>query len=156
MESSATPCQVHDSTPFTVDFSKSFGVDAIAQAGWLGAVGEDVAEVGIADVAGDLDTNHAMTVVSVVSDHGLGLRLGEGWPTRSAVKFFGGIEKRDVAAGAGVFSSFDQAAHFGAEWHFGSVLTSDAILIRCQLRLPFFVCFFDPAIRLKISVFGDL
>jgi len=41
------------------------GVDAIALARWRGAVVEDVAEVGAATAAGDLDAGHAVAVVGM-------------------------------------------------------------------------------------------
>src|ERR1035437_9141962 len=64
------------------------GVDAIAQAGGAGAIGEDVAQVGVAAGTGDLDAAHAEARVFVLADgFGVGGQHKAG-PAAAGVEFW--------------------------------------------------------------------
>ena len=75
-------------------------VHAIAQARGLRPVGEDVAEMATAAVAGDRRAGHAEGMVVRLVD-GIGKRRPEARPAGAAVEFGLRGEQRQVAAGAG-------------------------------------------------------
>jgi len=83
-------------------FYQSQGVDAIAQATGCGAVGEDVAQVGIADIASGFYARHTVAVVGGVGDDIRRDGLGEAGPTTLAVKLGAGIKQLGTTAHAAV------------------------------------------------------
>lgn len=83
-----------------LDKRQAVGVDAVAVAGGLGAVGEDVAEVAVASGAEHFESNHA---VAAVGAHPHAIRLGgleERRPACARVELRVAAEKRKFAAGA--------------------------------------------------------
>lgn len=68
------------------------GVDAVAEAGGGGAVGEDVAEVGAAMFAGDFGANHAVSEIPVFGNRFLVEAAVETWPAAAGIEFAVGIE----------------------------------------------------------------
>ena len=87
----------------TVLFPSEFergGVDAIAEAGWCGAIVEDMAEVGFALAAQDFGPPHEEAVVGLVSDLALVYGYGEAWPPCSRIKLSLGTEQLVAATDA--------------------------------------------------------
>jgi hypothetical protein len=62
------------------------GVDAVAEAGWCGAVVEDVAEMGFALAALDFGASHEEAVVGLGLDVVLAYGCDEAWPPSSRIK----------------------------------------------------------------------
>ena len=117
-------------------------VDAVAQAGRLRPVVEDVAEMAAAAAAMNFGAQHAEGAVLGLAD-GVFERLVEARPAGAALEFGLGGEQRQVAAGAGedaLAVLLQQRARARA---LGALLAQDFILLRRQLRAPFGVGLFD-------------
>src|SRR5262249_14129085 len=110
-------------------------VHAIAQAGRLRAVVEDVAEVAAAAAAMHFGAGHAEGAVLGGADRIL-QRLVEARPASAALELGVGGEQRQVAAGAGenaLAMLLQERARAGA---LGTLLAQDLVLLRRQLRAP--------------------
>jgi hypothetical protein len=75
------------------DEAESCRVDAVAEAGRGGAVGEDMAEVGVALGGAGLGANHAVGFVGDFLNIFFGERLGEAGPTGAGIEFIEGTEE---------------------------------------------------------------
>ena len=84
------------------DEAQRHPIHAVAKAGRLRAVVEDVAEMRIAERAGDRGAHHAEGLVLDLDDVLLGDRLPEARPAGAGIELRVGIEERGVAADAAV------------------------------------------------------
>src|SRR5689334_16037926 len=117
-------------------------VHAIAQAGRLRAVVEDVAEMAAAAAAMHLGAQHAEGTVLGGAD-GVFERLVEARPAGPAFELGIGGEQRQVATGAGedaLAMLLEERAGAGA---LGALLAQDLVLLRRQLRAPLGVGLLD-------------
>src|SRR5712672_4338210 len=117
-------------------------VNAVAQAGRLRPVVEDVTEMAAAAAAVNFGARHPEGAVFGLADRVLE-RLVETWPAGAAFEFRLRGEQRQVAAGAGedaLAMLLEQRARARA---LGALLTQDLILPRRQLRAPFRVGLFN-------------
>src|SRR3954452_2904971 len=117
-------------------------VHAVAQAGGLGAVVEDMAEMAAAAAAMDFGAQHAEGAVLGLADRVL-QRLPETRPAGAALELGIGREQRQVAAGAGeraLAMFFQQRARTRP---LGALLAQDVILHWGELRAPFGVGLLD-------------
>jgi hypothetical protein len=92
------------------------GVHAVTESGWAGSVVEDVAEVGVAEAAGDRGADHEHGAVGCFEDVFGGDGLPETWPAGAGVELGFGAEEGGVAADAtedAVAVLFEQAAGAG-------------------------------------------
>ena len=85
-----------------LDESHCGGVHAVAQAGGLGAIVKDVAQVGLAFGAGNLVTDHAQASVGGGADIFFGDGRPETGPAGAGIKLGVGSEQGVVAAYAAV------------------------------------------------------
>ena len=81
---------------------KRSGVDAIAEAGGAGAVGEDVAEVGVALGAAHFDAAHAVAGVFDGAQGGVRHRFEVTRPAAAGIELRGRVEQGRGAADAAV------------------------------------------------------
>src|SRR5665647_2688187 len=117
-------------------------VHAVAQAGRLRSIVEDVAEMTAAAAAVNFGPQHPEGAVFGLAD-GVLERLIETRPAGAAFEFSLGGEQRQIAAGAGedaLAMLLEQRARARA---FGAFLAQDLVLLRRQLRAPFRVGLFD-------------
>ena len=101
------------------------GVDAVAEAGWCGAVVEDVAEVGFALAALDFGPPHEEAVVGLGFDVVLVYGCGEAWPPGSRIKLSLGTEQVVAATDALVDSGLMVVPVRARVGSLGSLLPSD-------------------------------
>src|SRR5476649_674698 len=117
-------------------------VHAVAQAGRLRPVVEDVTEVAAAATAMNFGPQHSKGAVFGLAD-GILQRLIKTRPAGAALELRLGGEQRQVAAGASegaLAMLLEQRTRSRA---FGAFLAQDFILLRRQLRAPFRVGLFD-------------
>src|ERR1700722_6406066 len=117
-------------------------VHAVAQAGRLRPVVEDVAEMAAAAAAVNFGAQHPEGAVLSLAD-GVLQRLIEARPAGAALEFRLRGEQRQVAAGTGedaLAMLFQERARTRA---LGAFLAQDLILLRRQLRTPLGVGLFD-------------
>src|SRR3954447_12942725 len=117
-------------------------VHAVAQAGRLRAVVEDVAEMAAAAATVDFGAQHAEGAVLGLAD-GVFQRLVKTRPAGAALELGVGGKQRQVAAGAGedaLAMFFQQRAR---PRPLGALLAQNVVLLRRQLRAPFGVGLFD-------------
>src|SRR2546430_5780145 len=117
-------------------------VDAIAQAGRLRSVVEDMAEMAAAAAAMHLGGGHAEGAVLGLAER-IFQRLIEARPAGAAFEFGVGRKQRQVAAGAGEDALAMLLQERARSRPFGAVLTQDIVLLRRQLRAPFGIGLFD-------------
>ena len=104
------------------------GVYAVAEAGWCGAVVEDMAEVGFALAAQDSGPPHEEAVVGFAFDVVLVYGCGKTWPSGSRIKLSIGTEQVVAAANALVDSGLMVVPVRSRVGAFGSLLTSNVEL----------------------------
>src|SRR5260370_1147356 len=117
-------------------------VHAVAQAGRLRPVVEDVAEMAAAAAAVNFGPQHPKSTVFGLAD-GVLERLIKTRPAGAALVFGLRGEQRQIAAGAGedaLAMLLEQRARTGA---LGAFLAQDFVLLRRQLRAPLRVGLFD-------------
>ncbi len=118
-------------------------VDAVAQSGRRRAVGEDVAEVGAAVVAGDFGAQHAEAAVDVLVDQFFVVRRVKTRPAAARIELGLGAEKRGTAADAAVGAVAVGIPIFASEGGLGAFFAGDAVFGRGQLGTPLGVGFLD-------------
>src|SRR5712671_2653487 len=117
-------------------------VHAVAQAGRLRPIVEEVTEMAAAAAAVDFGPQHSKGAVFGLAD-GIIERLIKTRPAGAALEFRLRGEQRQVAAGAGedaLAMLLEQRARTRA---LGALLAQDFILLRRQLRAPFCIGLFD-------------
>src|ERR1700730_18120947 len=117
-------------------------VHAVAQAGRLRPIVENVTEMAAAAAAVDFGPQHPKGAVFGLAD-GVVERLIKTRPAGAALEFRLRGEQRQVAAGAGedaLAMLLQQRARTRA---LGALFAQDLILLRCQLRAPFGVGILD-------------
>jgi hypothetical protein len=85
-----------------LDELQGSGIHAVAQAGGLRAVREDVAEMGVALAAEHFGAFHAKAAVGLLDDVLFGDGSPEAWPAGAGLKLGVGAEQRIAAADAAV------------------------------------------------------
>src|SRR5580704_12166311 len=117
-------------------------IHAIAQAGRLRTIVEDVAEMAAAAAAVNFGTQHAEGTVLRLA-HGILERLVEARPAGAAFELGVGGEQRQVAAGAceGALAMLLQQRARARP--LGALLAQDLVLLRRELRAPLGVGFLD-------------
>src|SRR5947207_164443 len=142
-------------------------VNAVAQAGRLRPVVEDVTEMAAATAAVNFGAQHSEGAVFGLAD-GVFERLVKTRPAGAAFEFRLRGEQRQVAAGAGEDALAMLLEQRARTRTLGAVLTQDLILLRRQLRAPFGIGLFNleflagvcrrspqPAERSKAKKTGD-
>src|SRR4051794_33294810 len=124
-------------------------VDAIAQAGRLRTVIEDVAEMAAATAAMHLGAQHAVGTVLGLADIALD-RLIKARPAGAALEFGVGGKQRQVAAGAGAHALAMVLHQCGRSRSLGALIAQDLVLLRRELGAPFGLGLFD------LEFFGGL
>src|SRR4051794_17260776 len=117
-------------------------VHAVAQAGRLRAVVEDMAEMAAATAAVDLGAQHAEGTVLGLA-HRIVERLPETRPAGAALEFRLRGKQRQVAAGAGKDALAVLFQKRARPRPLGAVLAQDVVLLRRQLSAPFRVRLLD-------------
>src|SRR5580704_17843580 len=117
-------------------------VHAVAQAGRLRPVVEDVAEMAAAAAAMNFGPQHPQGAVLGLADRVLE-RLIKTRPTGAALEFRLRGEQRQVAAGTGEDALAMLLEQRAGPWALGAFLAQDVILLRRQLRAPFRIGLFD-------------
>ena len=122
------------------------GINAITQAGRRRAVGEDVAQVRIADMADDFGAQHAVRAVDLFG-HMVGIERPEiTRPAATRVELGIRFEQRCVAADAHVNAVFMMIPIAAGEGPFGHSMARDLVIERLKCCAPFgigllnFVC----------------
>src|ERR1700722_16970208 len=117
-------------------------IHAVAQAGRLRSIVENMTEVTTAAAAVNFGPQHPEGAVFMLAD-GIFKRLPKTRPAGAALIFRFRGEQRQIAAGTGedaLAMLLEQRARPGA---FGAFLAQDFILLRRQLRAPFRIGLFD-------------
>jgi hypothetical protein len=113
------------------------GVDAVAEAGGVGSVGEYMAEVAAAFGAGNFDAVHAVRVV-LVFVNGSGFRGDyEAGPSAAGVELGAGEEEKRSTASAVVVSCFVILSESAGEGALGAFFAKDVVLLGCERFAPF-------------------
>src|SRR5260221_5204489 len=94
-------------------------IQAVAQPRRLRAIGEDVAQVGVAAAANDLGPHHEMAFIGHERDAVVVERLPETRPAGAGLELGLRVEQRLTAADAGVCACFVVVPVFAAEGPFG-------------------------------------
>ena len=110
-------------------------INAVAQAGRLGAVVEDVAEMTAAAPAMHLGANHAVAAIDGLADIALDRGI-EARPARAALELGLGRKQRQVAAGAGENALAVLLQQRTGAGPLGAMIAQDLILLRCELGTP--------------------
>lgn len=118
------------------------GVHAVAVSGGLGAVGEDVAEVGVAFGTDHFGALHAEGAV-VMGGDGIGFGGVEAGPSARGIEFSLRFEERLAAAAAGVSAGAVVVPIFSGEGAFGAFLAGDVELFGGELLAPLGFGFLD-------------
>src|SRR5690606_20056378 len=111
-------------------------VDAIPQPGRWWAVGEDVAEVGVAAGTEHFGAVHAVTVVLGGGDGIVVHRRVVAGPATAGIELGVGIEQRCIAAYAVVLTRFTLEVILAGKWPFGTLESAYLILGVVQLVAP--------------------
>ena len=69
-------------------------------------------KMSVAGIAKNFNARHTVGMVGLVGHYVFFYRLGEGRPAGMTFKLSIGIEKKGIAANAGIFPGFKTAAHF--------------------------------------------
>src|SRR6266550_1587473 len=117
-------------------------VHAVAQAGRLRSVVEDVTEMAAAAAAMNFGPQHPQGPVFGLAD-GVLERLIKTRPAGAALEFRLRSEQRQVAAGAGEDALAMLLEQRARSRTLGALLAQDVILLRRQLRAPFRIGLFD-------------
>src|ERR1039458_1124114 len=117
--------------------SQRGGVDAVAQSGGLGAVFENVAQVGVALAAQRLGAPHGQAVVGFRAHVLLGGRRPETWPAAPGLEFLAAREQGVAAAHAAVHTGSVIVPVAAGEGGFGALLARHGKLFRREFFLPF-------------------
>ncbi|SBP89684.1 hypothetical protein THIARS_80208 [Thiomonas delicata] len=112
------------------------GVDAVAQACRARAIGEDMAEMGMALGATHLRAQHAVTVVFHGLDGLLPHRLREAGPAAAGIELGGGVEQHRAAAHAAVAAVGVVVPVLAAERGFGGAAARHTVLLGGELGAP--------------------
>ena len=112
------------------DEAQAGTVDAVAQtAAILGAVGENVAEVGVGGAAAHFGAVHMVAVV-VVFGHGIGADgAGEAGPAAMGVEFVAAAEQGLPADDIDIQAGLEQVVILVAEGAFGVAMLGNAVLL---------------------------
>ena len=116
-------------------------VDAKAQSGRIGAVLENMAKMGVALGAADLDAIHAELVFIAVFDHIFVDRLPEAGPTGPRFVFGFRIEQGRAAANATVDADVVAIPVFAGKSRLSAALAANFKLLGRQFFAPFVVGF---------------
>jgi hypothetical protein len=114
-----------------------YGVHAVSEAGGLGAVIEDVAEVGFAATAGYFGAGHAEGSVGGLNNIFFGDGLVEAGPAGAGIEFGGGVEESGVAADAAENSLGVIVGIFVGVGTLGAFVTRDFVGVGGKLFAPF-------------------
>ena len=112
------------------------GVDAVAQAGRVRAVVEDVAEVAAAALADDLGAAHEEAVVGPGLDRVVVHRVEEARPAGAGVELGVGAEQLCAAAATAVDAVLLVVPVGAGERALGALLAEDLVLLGRELRPP--------------------
>src|SRR6185312_3890792 len=112
-------------------------VDAIALAGGLGAIGEDVSEVGAAGGAGGFDAPHAESPVFMLFDGVRGDGVVEAGPAAAGVELGLRLEQRSIAGGAVVQAIGVVVGQGAGEGTLRALFAHHVVLLRRELGAPF-------------------
>src|SRR5258708_3586754 len=118
-------------------------VDAVALAGGVGTVVEDVAKVPAAPLADDLGALHEEAVVRAQLDVLEVLGLVEAGPARTGLELGLAVEQLRATSCAGIGPIAVLVDVFAGEGPLGALLTKDVVLLGRQLRLPLLFGLFD-------------
>src|SRR5205823_1563902 len=108
------------------------GIDAVAQAGGLRSVLEDVSEMSAARTAHHFRPLHAVAAILFGLDVLFGQRLVETWPACTRFIFRAGIEHRITASDAGVDAGFFRLVIFACERRLGPFIPAHMVLFGCE------------------------
>jgi hypothetical protein len=117
------------------------GVDAIAQAGRVRAIGEDVAEMASATGAGDLGASHAMAAVFVLFDVLLIKRIVKAGPAATGVEFGFRWKEFEATGSAEIYAGSLGFRVLSGVGTLGALLTQNTVLFRSKRATPFFIRF---------------
>src|ERR1700738_3958273 len=117
-------------------------VHAVAQAGRLWPIVENVTEMAAAAAAVDFGPQHPKGAVFGLAD-GVVERLIKTRPAGAALEFRLRGEQRQVAAGAGEDAPAMLLEQRARSRTLGALLAQDLVLLRRQLRAPFRIGLFD-------------
>src|ERR1700730_3507947 len=109
---------------------------ALARAGRLRSIVEDVADMAAAATAVNFGPQHPESAVFGLAD-GVIERLVKTRPAGAALEFRLRREQRQVAAGAGEYALAVLLEQRARSWPLGALLAQNLILLRRQLRAPF-------------------
>ncbi len=118
-------------------------VDAVAHSGGLGAVAEQVAQVGVAALAEHLGAHHAVAVIGLGVDAGVTGRGVKAGPAAARVVLGLGWEEGGAAAHALEGAVGFEVVVFAGEGALGAFLSGDIVLFFGQFLAPFPVGFVD-------------
>jgi len=118
-------------------------VDAIAPAGGLGTIFENMAQVRLTAAAQHLGAHHEMAAVGFHFNGVLSERLPIAGPAGAGVIFAVGAKQFSPAGRAAIDPGGLVSGVFTGEGSLGALLSQDVILFRRQLRPPFGVGFDD-------------
>src|SRR6185437_5921417 len=124
-------------------------VHAVAQAGGLGAVREDMAEMAAAARAMDLGPLHQMSVV-FARGHGAGDRLQETRPAGAAFKLRLRLVQRLAAAGAAKHTLAVLVVEGAGAGPLRAMTAQHAVLLRGQPGAPLFIGLLDRELLFRI------
>src|SRR6185369_2988119 len=112
-------------------------IDAVAQAGRAGAVGEDVAEMAVAFRAQYLGADHAVADIALLVDMAVHGGRGEARPAAAGIELGIRFEQRLAAAGAGIGARAVLVLILAGKRPLGRLLAQHGILHRRQFLAPF-------------------
>ena len=115
------------------------GVDAVALAGRVGAVIENMAEVAVTFFAGDLDANHAEAGIGCLFNSAID-RLENRWPSAAGVVLRLGEKQLRAAGFADVGAILKMMIILAGECSLGAFQSDDAVFFRGQNVPPFGLC----------------
>src|SRR5438309_4085605 len=118
-------------------------VDAVALAGWRGAVLEDVAQMAAAAAAVHLHPLHAVARIPLRGDGARVGRAREARPAGAALELVVGAEQLRAAARAHEAPRLVVVPQRSAEGALGALLAEHAILLERQLAAPLIVGLLD-------------
>src|SRR5678815_3342621 len=119
------------------------GVHAIALAGGLGTVGEDVTQMRIAARAQHFGAPHEEAAILLERDGFFRHRRPEARPARAGIVFRRRFEQRRAAADAAIEARLLVVPMLAGERPLGAVLARDVILLGRQLFFPLGIALHD-------------